>query len=266
MPSGGERMFVVVTRSRSEIEAVLTLKAAGLTDRAASEATGVPIGTIRLWRRRGLPAAHDPSRARCGECGAEPHVWTELPTAAYSYLLGVYLGDGHLRRWGSGWTLRVTLDTAYTEIIRECSQAVVAVSGIEPKLRPDSTGKNCVNLDSSWRSWPCLLPQHGPGRKHHRPIVLSEWQQAIVDAAPGQFLRGLIHTDGWRGTNRVHAKGREYEYPRYQFSNRSDDIRALFTAACDQLGVDWRPWTRFHISVARAESVAILDRFVGPKR
>ena len=37
---------------------------------------------------------------------------------------------------------------------------------------------------------------------------------------------GLIHSDGWaRGVNKVHVKGRDYEYPRYQFSNRSDDIR-----------------------------------------
>jgi hypothetical protein len=99
-----------------------------------------------------------------------------------------------------------------------------------------------------------------------RRIVLAGWQQAIVDADPGSFLRGLIHSDGWRGLNRVHVKGRDYEYPRYQFSNRSDDIRRLFTAGCDKLGVAWRPWTRFHIAVSRAESVALLDRYVGEKR
>jgi hypothetical protein len=66
--------------------------------------------------------------------------------------------------------------------------------------------------------------------------------------------------------NRVRVKGRNYAYPRYQFSNRSPDIRWLFTQACDRLGVKWRPWTRFHVSVAQRESVAILDRHVGPKR
>jgi hypothetical protein len=98
-----------------------------------------------------------------------------------------------------------------------------------------------------------------------RAITLAHWQSEIVSAWPGLFLRGLIHTDGWRGTNRVHVKGRDYEYPRYQFSNRSDDIRRLFTDACDKLGVRWRPWTRYHISVAQRESVAILDSFIGPK-
>ena len=123
-----------------------------------------------------------------------------------------------------------------------------------------------MNVDSGWKCWPCLFPQHGRGRKHHRAIELAAWQREIVDAQPGFFLRGLIHTDGWRGVNRVRVKGHDYEYPRYQFSNRSDDIRRLFCEACDCLGIEWRPWTRYHVSVARRASVAVLDRYVGPKR
>ena len=87
----------------------------------------------------------------------------------------------------------------------------------------------------------------------------------IVAQHPGPLLRGLIHSDGWRGVNRVHVKGRWYEYPRYQFSNRSDDIRRIFTDACDMIGVEWRPWGPYHVSVARRESVDRLDEFVGPK-
>lgn len=59
-------------------------------------------------------------------------------------------------------------------------------------------------------------------------------------------------------------KGRDYTYPRYQFSSRSDDIRALFTHTCDLLDIAWRPGGRWHISVARREAVARLDEFVGP--
>lgn len=115
-------------------------------------------------------------------------------------------------------------------------------------------------------NWPRLFPQHGPGRKHHRTIALALWQVELVEAEPGRFLRGLIHSDGWRGLNRVHVKGRDYAYPRYQFSSRSDDIRQLFVYGCELLGVAWRPWGRFHISVARRKSVALLDEHVGPKR
>ena len=59
----------------------------------------------------------------------------------------------------------------------------------------------CVITTVSWRHWPCLFPQHGPGRKHERPIVLEDWQRTIVEEHPGPFLRGLFHSDGCRVMN-----------------------------------------------------------------
>jgi hypothetical protein len=32
------------------------------------------------------------------------------------------------------------------------------------------------------------------------------------------------------------------------------------------LGIEWRQMNRYNISVARSESVARLDEFIGPKR
>jgi hypothetical protein len=256
-------------RDINDVRAVFELKAEGRTDREISHLTGVPINTIRGWRNHGL------SRRRqrilgwgdfCRQCGERPHDFTLLPTYAYSYLLGVYLGDGCVTRNATSWTFRITLDEAYPGIIAECHRAVTEVSGGRyAAIRPHHGGNRCVEIATTWRAWPCLFPQHGPGRKHRRHIELVAWQQEIVDMAPEAFLRGLIHTDGWRGLNRVRAKGKDYEYPRYQFSNRSDDIRKLFTDVCDRLGVEWRPWTRYHISIARQQSVAYLDRFIGLK-
>jgi hypothetical protein len=174
--------------------------------------------------------------------------------------------------YGHAVALRLALDLRYAGVIEECSAAIAAVRGRPPsrQLRggsyPGSGRESYVILTSYGVVWLCLFPQHGPGRKHQRPIQLEQWQQRIVDNHTGLFLRGLIHTDGWRGLNRVRVKGRDYAYPRYQFSNRSDDIRRLFTDACDRLGVAWRPWGRYHISVARRGAVARLDEFVGPKR
>ena len=53
---------------------------------------------------------------------------------------------------------------------------------------------------------------------------------------------------------------------RYGFTNRSDDIRQIFCDACDALGVEWRVMKADTISIARRDSVARLDSFVGPKR
>lgn len=87
---------------------------------------------------------------------------------------------------------------------------------------------------------------------------------------PRPLIRGLIQSDGCRATNIIHRAlpggPRTYTYPRYFFSNMSEDILGIFTDALDLLGIAWRQ-NRFNsISVARREAVAALDEFVGPKR
>jgi hypothetical protein len=120
-----------------------------------------------------------------------------------------------------------------------------------------------VVVHSYWKHWTCLFPQHGPGRKHERRIVLAPWQQRIVTAYPRQLLRGLVHSDGCRVVNRV-GNG-TYVYPRYFFTNSSDDILRIFRDACDEIGVPHRNSKPNTISVARREGVAAFDAFVGPK-
>ena len=104
------------------------------------------------------------------------------------------------------------------------------------------------------RHWPCLFPQHGPGKKHTRRIELAEWQQVIVERHPGEFARGLFHSDGYRGVNRVRRRWADrdhwYEYPRYLFVNESEDILRLCGQTLDQLGVAWRFSKPNTISVA----------------
>jgi hypothetical protein len=124
------------------------------------------------------------------------------------------------------------------------------------------TNERCWEVYSFSKHWPCLFPQHGPGRKHERRIELTPWQQELVDLDPRPLVRGLLHSDGCRVLNWVNGT----PYPRYHFSNVSADIRAIFGRACDQLGIEWRPNNRWSLSVARRGSVALLDEFVGPKR
>jgi hypothetical protein len=135
--------------------------------------------------------------------------------------------------------------------------------------RGRSDGAACVNVEANTIHWKCVFPQHGPGMKHNRPIVLQEWQLAVVSQDPRPLIRGLIHSDGWRGTNwtekSVGGTLKRYTYPRYQFSNESADIKRIFTDALDQLEIPWRVMNRKTISVARREAVAALDEFVGPK-
>ncbi|MFG1885174.1 hypothetical protein [Micromonospora sp. NPDC049102] len=108
-------------------------------------------------------------------------------------------------------------------------------------------------------------PQHGPGKKHDRPIVLADWQLSLVESHPGDFVRGLFHSDGCRFANRVTVRGKEYVYPRYMFVNESTDIMGLCPWSLDLLGIAWRMNRRNCLSVARRDAVATLDQNTGPK-
>jgi hypothetical protein len=121
----------------------------------------------------------------------------------------------------------------------------------------------------SWKHWPCLFPQHGPGRKHERKLVLEGWQREIVEAHPADFLRGLFHSDGCRvknwATRVVGGEKKRYDYPRWQFTNVSADILGFCTDALDLLAVPWRQSRWNCISVSTRAGVAQLDELIGPK-
>lgn len=175
----------------------------------------------------------------------------------YGYLLGMYLGDGCTTSpKPTNHQLRVSLDAAYPEIFEECVVAVVLTTVGRPVYVCSRPGMRVRVIECSWSRWPELFPQHGPGRKHERRISLEPWQRNIVDAHPQQFLRGLIHSDGCRTTNRFKValpsgRVREYEYPRYFFSNLSPDIRGLFCEYCERLGIRWTQSN--HLDLAPAQ-------------
>jgi hypothetical protein len=255
-------------RSAEEVRVVLSLVETGANDCAISRRTGIPRGTVRDWRAGRVPrkgAALD-ARKLCDRCGHPRHDFDQLPRIAYAYLLGLYLGDGCISAAQRGvFRLRIELDRKYPGIIGECAEAMRAVMPANRVNRLEHRHQNSTEVSSWSRSWPCLFPQHGAGRKHDRSIQLEDWQKQIVGAAPGALLRGLIHSDGCRSVNTIRHPKKTYVYPRYLFSNRSSDIRKIFCDACDALGVEWRVMTEVQISVARRESIALLDEFVGPK-
>jgi intein-encoded DNA endonuclease-like protein len=183
---------------------------------------------------------------------------------AYAYLLGIYLGDGNISRNRKIYRLRVTLDKRYPNVINAC---IVAIQTVLPANRVGIVQlEGCVDVSCFYKHWPNLLPQHGEGRKHEREIKLEDWQQDIVQTYPLEFFRGLYHSDGSRFSNIVNGK----DYPRYQFSNSSNDIRRLFCDTCDRLDLHWTEnlgkKTRCkEIFISKRKDVEFLDRTVGPK-
>ena len=238
------------------------LRDRGATASAIGSELGVPRSTVREWlsgRRSGAPT--------CDRCGAGSHDLDRL-SAAYAYLLGLYLGDGCISEHArSVYRLRIHLDLRYPLIIDACEAAIHEVLP-KPKVgRMKCRGNYVDNPDFSHvevscysKSWPCLLPQHGPGRKHQRLIELADWQWRLVEKDPELLLKGLIHSDGCRFIN----SGKNWSCPRYSFSNRSHDIRYIFCGACDLVGVHYT-FAPHTVYVSRMADVARLDKFIGPK-
>jgi hypothetical protein len=243
-------------RSAEEFETVPRLIAAGVNDCAIARQTGIPRCTVRDWRCRPQIRPRPVSTSVCGVL----HDFSAFPAAAYSYLLGLYLGDGCVSRSQRVWHLRITLDKKYPGIIARCCEAIdTLMPGQHAAIARQPTG--CVVVSHYSKHWPCLLPQHGPGRKHLRPIRLEPWQEVLAKEATEEFVRGLIDSDGCR----VVANDRGVRSVRYHFSNRSDDIRGLFCAALNELGIPWTRPSRYQVAVYRKAAVARLGEFVGPK-
>jgi hypothetical protein len=250
---------------QATVDRARALSAQGLYDREVAERTGVPLKTVRKWRtgERRAPGTDGRSKRGCPRCDGTP-----LDDIGYAYLLGLYLGDGCLvRQRKDVYLLSIACCDAWPGLItaaKDATQRVMTTSAVSSRQR-----KGMTEVKSYSKHWPCLFPQHGPGMKHTRKIELADWQQVIVDRYPGEFARGLFHSDGYRGMNRVRrtfAGGEHwYEYPRYLFSNESKDILGLCGQALDRLEVEWRFARRNVISVAKKEAVARLDAFVGPK-
>ena len=240
--------------SAETVHTALARAADGATGSEIARQLDVPRATVRGWLNGRVPHSALPG----WPCEHDP---TDLGNT-YVYLLGLYLGDGCISTHRRGvHRLRINLDVKYPGIIASAAEAISAVhpGPVLQQLRP----QNCVEVSSYWKCWPCVFPQHGPGRKHHRPIVLTEWQQKLVDRLPDHLLRGLIHSDG----HRFHNTGRgNWSCPRYGFTNRSRDIREIFCRACDALGLRWTASGEYVIYVSRKADVARLDEFIGPKR
>ena len=230
---------------------------AGATIAEVSRRLGLPYATVRQWCRSHTEAKTSGTAFRCFRCRDK----ADIPIA-YAYLLGLYLGDGHLATSVRVPVLRISCSNAWPGLIDACETAMRDVLAAKVQRVPQ---QGCVRVQSYGKHWPCLLPQHGPGKKHERAIALTDWQGHVVRADPGGFVRGLFHSDGCRVSNRVTVRGREYAYPRYMFVNFSADIMSLCQWALDLLGIAWTMNRRNSLSVARREAVAALDRHVGPK-
>lgn len=240
----------------------MALLADGWSMNAVSRQLHVSRSALREWRDHGVQP-----RGRASNC-FRCEVARPVDRVAYAALLGYYLGDGCVSRQRRTYSLRVSCDRGYPGIVSDVTAAVEAVHRGGRVCQVAAPG--VVVVQNCWNHWPCVLPQHGPGRKHERSLALEDWQRELVDAEPAAFLRGLFHSDGSRTNNwtsrLVAGERKRFDYPRWQFVNNSEDIRRFCVEALDLVGIAWKQSSWKTISVSTRAGVARLDELIGLKR
>jgi hypothetical protein len=143
-------------------ERALLLREQGVTFGDICRILGLSRNTVKYWfyderaRRR---AELGPEPLRCPRCAEPPGPPDDQ--ASYAYLLGLYLGDGHLVTSARVPVLRIFCADAWPGLIDECGAAMRAVIA-KSVQRVQKQG--CASVQSCSKHWPCLLPQHGPGK------------------------------------------------------------------------------------------------------
>jgi hypothetical protein len=148
--------------SLTEFREVKSLIGLGLSDYQIAKSTHIPRGTVQRWRHRDRPP---------GSAGPLLNAlrWGVEEPAVYCYLLGCYLGDGHVtHKPPSTWTLRISCDRRYTAILQEVRTAMeLTFPGRRSTRIRASTGAADV-ISICHPAIGRAFPQHGPGRKHLR--------------------------------------------------------------------------------------------------
>ncbi len=179
---------------RETVDTALLLSSLDVLDRENAQICGVSIRALRHWRygnRRDPRAARKRREPRCPRCDGRP-----LDEPAYAYLLGLYLGDGHITHVRRvSYALNVKCCDDWPGLIVAAETAMAAVIPTSSVCRVQRTG--CTEVKSTSKHWPCLFPQHGPGRKHDRTIELAPWQQRRSYANVPRALRPRIVSLRW---------------------------------------------------------------------
>src|SRR5690349_1968523 len=133
---------------QATVDAALQLSAIGILDKENALICGVSVGAIRHWRAgRRRAAEWTARRIVCPRCHARP-----LDEPAYSYLLGLYLGDGHIARGRRDvYVLAIACCDDWPGLMVAARQALAAVMPASSVSSVKQTG--CTMVKSYSKHW-----------------------------------------------------------------------------------------------------------------
>src|SRR5580704_4896412 len=140
----------------------LALIEQGFTLRSISMSTSVSRSTLRDWRDH---PEKQHRRAVCPRCDPV-HRGLPEPTREYTYLLGLYLGDGYISPIGDRskgvWMLRIMCADAWPGLQEECKNSLRAVR--PGKKYPRSNAMDAPTYSPGRSTGPVCSPSMVPAR------------------------------------------------------------------------------------------------------
>lgn len=259
-------MYVTATNLIHQIH---TARDSGQSKRSVAVSLGLSYNTVRSWWNKEARVAQS---AEAVELKSIQYRFESDRgyQEAYSYLLGIYLGDGYINLVSAQYQvyqLRIEQHSKYVGLVQEHVSALAVLFPTNIVTAFPWRNRNSTTISVTSKNIPAMFPQFGPGKKHTRVIQLEGWQHRIVSEHPWQFLRGLYQSDGCRYIHRQHG----YEYVKYNFTNRSVDIINLFCAICDSVGIQYTIYHRiapidiWTVTIGKRADVALCDQHLGPK-
>lgn len=116
----------MVMYSQVTVNTALHLSAIGVLDRENAQICGVSVAAIRNWRsgRRRVPhGTVARRRTGCPRCHGR-----SMDESAYAYLLGLYLGDGHIARGRRDvYALSIACSDDWPGLMKAARRALAAV-------------------------------------------------------------------------------------------------------------------------------------------
>lgn len=208
----------------------------GASIRQIGRELNVDHSTISYWIKNDFTSRTGSTRLSINEI----HSNCYNKSAQYSYILGCYLGDGHISQLARTQRLRIFSGTAHPSIIKDQVNALnVLFDNVVNNKKSNTSNMEVIRVHNTQLD--IYFPQHGLGKKHDRDVSLKQWQQDLIDKELECFVKGLIDTDGCLYDNGRYVKhnGEKTYLPSYQFTNKSKDVLKMYTDTLDKLGIHY---------------------------
>lgn len=206
----------------------------GISQRQIARDLNVDHATISYWIRNNFQTSKKNSSSTVNDI----ITLCQKYSSHYAYILGSYLGDGHISKLPRTYRLRIFCNRKYQDIIDRNKHSLQTLFNTNKINILQQLHTQCDEVIVHNKHLDKFFPQHGVGKKHNRDIILLDWQEKIVGDNAEYFIKGLLDSDGCR------YKQTNVDRMYWQFTNKSLDIINIYIKILNNLNIDVFPTTK----------------------